>query len=75
MDSEDSNTTLMARMDLLGKLSSAFDQLAPNDKIGGHSALAKGQLIDSMRVQEKAIVHLQLVKDKMKDQIIARKAN
>lgn len=77
MDSEESNNAMVqnfAKVDLLGKLSSVFDQLAPYDKITAYNASTKMFIIDSMRSQEKTIAHLVQVKDRMKDQI-ARKAS
>ena len=75
MDSEDSNNTIIniARVDLLGKLTTVFDQLAPFDMITAPNVSQKLQVVDSMRSQEKAIAHLTHVKDRMMEQI-ARKA-
>ena len=63
MDSEDmNNNTLIAnnfaRIELLGKLNSVFDQFTPFDKITATNASSKMQAINSMRSQDKTIVHL-----------------
>jgi len=75
MDWEDSNNTTIniAKVDLIGKLTSIFDQLAPFDMITAPSMPQKLQVVESMRSQEKAIAHLAHVKDRIMEQI-ARKA-
>jgi hypothetical protein len=68
MDPEENNTTIgMNRIDVLSKLTTVFDQLAPFDKITSANECTKRQVINNMRSQEKTLVHLAALKEKMRD--------
>lgn len=68
MDPEEVNTTIgMNRIDVLSKLTTVFDQLAPFDKITSANECTKRQVINNMRSQEKTLVHLAALKEKMRD--------
>lgn len=73
MDSEDGNTAMhMARVDVLSKLSTVFDQLAPFEKITSPNECTKRQVINNMRSQEKALIQLAQLKERMKEQVSRR---
>lgn len=68
MDPEEGNTNInMARIDMLSKLTTVFDQLAPFDKITSANECTKRQVINNMRSQEKALIHLAQLKERMRD--------
>lgn len=69
MDSEEGNAALnVARIDVLSKLASCFDQLAPFDKITSANEGTKRQAVNNMRSQEKALGQLAALKETIKDQ-------
>lgn len=70
MDSEESATMInIAKVDMLGKLSSLFDQLLPFEKITSSNEWTKRLAIDNMKSQDKAIAHLIQLKERMRDKV------